>query len=90
MYKRLDLSAMMGFFVVKKESVNMDYSFTSYTEILEDIQKRNSDWNDMCNDDRAIIKAFVMQVIMDFSDYAQKIEQWENYYGKVDNNLNLQ
>lgn len=65
-----------------------DYS--SYSKIMEEIQTRTSDWEQMNNADRAIVKAFVMQVINDFTDYAQKIEQWENYYGKVENDIVLQ
>jgi len=66
-------------------------NFNSYSKILEEIQTRNPDWDweQMNNADRAIVKAFVIQVIKDFEDYAQKIEQWENYYGKVENDIVL-
>ena len=57
---------------------------------MEEIQTRTSDWEQMNNADRVIVKAFVNQVISDFVDYAQKIEQWENYFGKVENGIVLQ
>lgn len=64
--------------------------FESYALILKDIEQRcGYDWEQMSNNDRAILKAYVKQVINFFTDYAQRIEQWESYYGKVDN-VNLQ